>query len=66
MSYSNCSSTEALGKDTIYIILFTAPLSFRCFEKAATTSVFLWHSFTYQLLLLQDLTKALLDLAAGL
>ena len=66
MSYSNCSSTKALCKDTIYILLFTAPLSFGCFEKAATIIAFLWYSFAYQLLLLQDLTKALVDLAVGL
>jgi len=66
MSYSNRSSTEALCKTTIYILLFIVPLSFRCLEKAATIRTFLWHSVAYQLLILQDLTKALADLAAGL
>lgn len=63
---SNCGSTKALCKDTIYILLFIAQLSFPDgFEKATTIRAFLWHSFAYQLLLLQDLTKALADLPAG-
>lgn len=66
ITYSNCSSTKALCKNTIYILLFIAQLSFPDgFEKTATIRAFLRHSFAYQLFTLQDLTKTLPDPPPG-
>lgn len=44
MSCGNCSSTETLCKDTIYVLLFIAPLPFGFLKKAATAKAFLCQS----------------------